>query len=152
VIRFETREEIDRSIGDIWAYAADIARHPEWMGVTEARLTHGDGTTVGARATERIRMGPKVFDVDLEVSRADPPHRIGWRIAGRGPLSGEVTLDLEPIGADRTRATWSGRLGLTGIWWVLEPVLAAEIRAGEATELRRLKTRMETTASTAVPA
>jgi len=70
--------------------------------------------------------------------------------AGGSPLAGEVALDLEPLGPDRTRAVWSGSMGLTGLWRVVEPLMAAEMKNGEAAELRRLKERLER--DTAAPA
>ena len=60
-------------------------------------------------------------------------------------MSGAVALDLEPLGPERTRAIWSGSLGLRGLWRVIEPLMAAEVKAGEAAELRRLKENLETT-------
>lgn len=147
MIRFETEQTIERPAADIWAYAADIPRHPEWMGVTDARIVHGTGTEVGARAVERMRMGPRTLDVGFEVSGAIPARQIAWRVAGGGPLVGDVSLDLEPLGPDRTRAVWSGSIELTGLWRLLEPLMAGEVKSGEAAELRRLKANLE-----AVPA
>ena len=39
---FVMEETIAGSPDEIWAYAADIRRHPEWMGVTDARVVRGD--------------------------------------------------------------------------------------------------------------
>lgn len=150
MIRFETEQTIARSANDIWTYAVDVLRHPEWMGVTEARIVRGTGMEVGSRAVERIKFGPRSVDVEFEVSGSIPARRIAWRIAGGSPLSGDVTLDLEPLGAERTRAVWSGSLGLTGFWRVIEPLMAAEVKAGEAAELGRLKENLETTPTAAI--
>jgi uncharacterized protein YndB with AHSA1/START domain len=68
MIRFETEQTISRSAEDVWTYAADILRHPEWMAVTDARIVRGTGTEVGAGATERIRLGPRSVDVELETT------------------------------------------------------------------------------------
>ncbi len=148
MITFETEQTIARSADDVWTYAADILRHPEWMGVTDARIVRGSGSEVGAGATERIKLGPRSVDIELEVSASVPARQIAWRLTGDGPLSGDFTLDLEPLGQQRTRAVWSGSLGLKGLWRLLEPLMAAEMKAGEAAELRRLKENLETAAST----
>jgi hypothetical protein len=150
MIKFETEQTIARSADDFWTYAADILRHPEWMGVTHARIVQGAGTEVGAHAVERMKLGPRSVDVHLEVSGSIPARRIAWRVAGGSPLTGDV-LDLEPIGPERTRAVWSGWVALTGLWRLLEPLMAAEVKAGEAAELRRLKENLEMTLA-AVPA
>lgn len=143
MIRFETEQSIDRPPADVWTYAADIRRHPEWMGVADARIVQGQGTEVGARALERIKVGPRSVDVEFEVSASIPERRIAWTVLPGSPLAGEVALDLEPIDAHATRAVWSGWLGLSGLWRVMEPLMAAEIRSGEARELRRLKDNLE---------
>ena len=145
MIRFETEQTIACSADDVWAYAADVLRHPEWMGVTDARIIRGTGTEVGSHALERVRLGPRSVDVEFLVSESIPGRRIAWRVVGGSPLSGDVALDLESLGPERTQAIWSGSLGLRGLWRVIEPLMAAEIKAGEAAELRRLKENLETT-------
>ena len=147
MIAFQTEQTIERRAHEVWSYAANIARHPEWMGVLEAHLVSGQPTEVGVRGVERMKLGPRIFDVDIQVSTSIPDRRIGWRMSGGSPFTGEVTLDLEPLGPDRTRAVWSGSIGLTGWWRLLEPLMAAEVKTGEAAELRRLKETLE-----AVPA
>ena len=145
MITFETDQTIDRSADDIWAYASDILRHPEWMGVTDARIVEGTGTEVGARAIERIKMGPRTADVEFTVAESIPARRLRWTVAGRSPMSGDVTLDLEALAADQTHVVWSGSIGMNGLWRLLEPLMAGEVKSGEAAELRRLKANLETT-------
>lgn len=144
MIRFETAQTIARSALDVWSYAADILRHPEWMGVLDARVISGQSTEVGARAIERLRLGPRTVEVQLEVSESVPSRRVAWRMAGGSPFTGEVSLDLEALGPSDTRAVWSESIGLTGLWRLVEPLMAAEVKAGEAAELRRLKENLET--------
>jgi hypothetical protein len=143
MIRFQAEQTIERAAQDVWSYAADVTRHPDWMGVTEARFVSGRPTDVGTRAIERVKLGPRNVDVQLEVSGSIPARRIAWRMAGGSPITGEVTLDLESLGPDRTRAVWSGSIGLSGWWRLIEPLIAAEVKAGEAGELRRLKETLE---------
>jgi hypothetical protein len=143
MIRFDTEQTIERSAADVWAYATDILRHPEWMGVTDARLLRGNGADVGDAAIEHVKLGPREAEVEVRVSASVPARQIAWTVAGRSPIAGDVRLDLEALGPERTRAVWSGWLGLTGIWRILEPLMAAEIRSGEAAELLRLKANLE---------
>jgi uncharacterized membrane protein len=143
MIRFETEQTIGRSADEVWAYAADILRHPEWMGVTDARIVRGRGSEVGSSAIEHVKMGPRTVEVEVSVTEAIPARRLRWTVAGRSPLRGDVTLELEPLGADQTRAVWSGSMGMRGLWRLLEPVMAGEVAQGEAAELRRLKANLE---------
>jgi hypothetical protein len=143
MIRFETEQTIGRSADDVWAYAADILRHPEWMGVVDARIVRGTGTEVGSTAIEHVKMGPRTIEAEFSVTEAIPARRLRWTVAGRSPMRGDVTLELERLGPDRTRVVWSGSMGMRGIWRLLEPVMAREVKEGEAAELRRLKANLE---------
>lgn len=143
MIRFQTEQTIERPANDIWAYAADFRRHPEWMGVTDARIVEGQGNEVGTRALEGVRLGPRKVQVEVVVAASVPGRRIAWTIAGHSPLAGDVSLDLESVAPDRTRAVYSGAIGLKGVWRLIEPLLAREVKAGEAAELVRLKDNVE---------
>ena len=141
--RFVTEQTIARSAQDVWAYAADIVRHPEWMTVTDAQIVQGDGTRAGARGRERVRFGPFGWDIEFEVADADPGRRIAWKAVRGAPFDLEVTLDLEPIGPASTKATYGADIRLHGLWRLLSPMVAMEAKAGPARELQRLKTQVE---------
>jgi uncharacterized membrane protein len=143
MIRFETQQTIARPAQDVWTYAADILRHPEWMAVTDARVVRGQGTQAGARGRARSRFGPFEWDVEFEVAEAEPGRRIVWRAVGGAPFQLEVALDLEPFGPASTRATYRAAIQLHGLWRLLTPFVAIEGRAGPARELQSLKERVE---------
>ena len=84
MIQSKTEQTIERPAADIWAYAADILRHPEWMGVTDARLMRGTGADAGSRGRERLALGPFKWDVVFEVTEAvaGPTHRLALRQRG----------------------------------------------------------------------
>lgn len=143
MVKFRAETTIARSAEDIFAYAADVARHPEWMGVTDAKLISGHQTEVGARAAETLKFGPRTIPFTFEVVEVEPNRRIVWRTVDGGALNAEGGLQLVPEGPTSTRATYFGSMGLRGVWRLLEPLMAAEIRAGESAELERLKAKME---------
>ncbi|MEO8229592.1 MAG: SRPBCC family protein [Chloroflexota bacterium] len=147
MIRFESEQTIDRSAEDVWAYAADVTEHPKWMAVEDAAIVRGTSGELGAVFRETIRMGPRRYVAELVVSESTPGRSIAWRVAGGVPLAGEARLDLEALGPRRTRARWSGGFRLTGLWRVLEPVMAGEVRSSEAAELVRLKGILEAPAT-----
>ncbi len=143
MITFETEQTIARSADDVWAYAADILRHPEWMAVTDARIMRGKGTEVGARGRERLVLGPFRWDLEFEVTEALPGRRIVWRSAAGAPFGLEVALDLEPAGPGSTRATYVATIQMHGLWRLVSPLVAMEGKAGPARELQRLKENVE---------
>lgn len=141
--RFVSERTIARSAEDVWAYAADILRHPEWMAVKDARVVQGDGTRTGARGRERMRFGPFSWDVEFEVADAVPGRRIVWKAVGGGPFDLEVALDLDAVGPTSTKATYGADIRLHGLWRLLSPMVAVEARSGPARELQQLKARVE---------
>lgn len=134
---------IERSADEIWSYAADIARHPQWMAVSTAEALAGRGDRVDDRGRERMRFGPITRDVEFTVVVAEPGRRVVWRPGEGAPIAGDLTLELEALGPSRTRATYGGHFEGRGILRWLQPLLSAEMRAGPAKELRRLKAAVE---------
>ena len=122
---------IERSAQDVWAYAADIVRHAEWMTVTDARIVQGDGTQVGARGRERVRFGPFGWDVRvrgrrgragasdrLEVCPRSPVRSHGhagprahWPSVDQGELRGGHPTARRCGGCCRRWSRWRPRLG-----------------------------------------
>jgi len=141
--RFVSEQTIARSAEDVWAYAADIVRHPEWMAVADARVVEGDGTQTGARGRERMRFGPFGWDVEFEVADSVPGRRIVWKAVRGAPFDLEVTLDLEAVGSASSKATYGADLRLHGLWLLLSPIVAMEAKSGPARELQRLKAQVE---------
>ena len=141
--RFVSEATIARSAEDVWAYAADIVRHPEWMAVADAQVVEGDGTRTGARGRERMRFGPFGWDVEFEVADAVPGRRIAWKSVSGAPFDVEVALDLEPVGPASTKATYAAAIRLHGVWRLLSPVVAMEAKSGPARELQQLKAQVE---------
>jgi uncharacterized membrane protein len=153
MVAFTSEQIIERSAAAVYDLAVDVLRHPQWMNVLDARLISGEPSTVGARASEHMRVGPRTYDIEFELTEADPGRRITWRVTRGGPFTGEVTLGLEPIEPDRTRATYAGRIDLKGLRRLIAPFMTNEIRAEEAGELVRLKALAEAqSAGATVPA
>jgi uncharacterized membrane protein len=143
VITTKTEQLIERPAAEVWAYAADIVRHPKWMNVSDAALLRGTGSEVGARGRERLALGPFKWDVEFEVAEAVRDRRIVWRSVSGAPFDLEISLDLEPAGPMATKATYGAALQPHGIWRLLSPLMAAEGKAGPERELRRLKEDVE---------
>jgi uncharacterized protein YndB with AHSA1/START domain len=141
--RFVTEQTIARSADDVWTYATDVVRHPQWMTITDARIIQGDGSKIGDRGRERMRFGPFGWDVEFEVAEAVPGRRIVWKAVGGAPFDLAVSLDLEPVGPTSTKATYAADIRLHRLWGLLGPIVAMEGKAGPERELRRLKAQVE---------
>jgi uncharacterized membrane protein len=143
MINLRAELTIDRPADEVWAYAADIGRHPQWMTVTTAESLQGTGSHVGDRGRERMRLGPFTREAEFTVVAAEPGHRIVWRAGGGAPFTGDLALELEALGPSTTRATYSGSFRVRGLLRLLEPLMASEAKQAPARELRKLKEALE---------
>ena len=149
--RYEAQAEIARSADEVWRYAADIVRHPDWMSVSSARVLSGDGAQVGARGVGRQVLGPIQVDIEFEVAEAEPGRRLQWRSTDPR-FDFVVTLDLEPVGPADSRARYTAAIAMHGVWRLMSPLIALEGEKSFRAELARLKSRVESNAPMAVAA
>jgi uncharacterized membrane protein len=143
MFRFSSQQTVQRPAGEIWRYATEVERHPEWMALLDARRLDADMTTVGSRGVHRMTFAGRPIEVEMAVATVERDRRIGWRALRGGPFRAEVTIELEPVDATTTRVTWGGWMAFTGLMRLLEPLLAGEVRRNEAAELVKLKANLE---------
>lgn len=140
---YEATVTINRPADEIWRYATDILRHPDWMNASDPRILVGTGSHVGDRGKEVLHLGPIKLDMAFEVSRAEPGRRIAWRAVDDPSLDYEVALELEPIDPESTRATYRATVTLRGRWRLIAPLMMMEGAAGVKRELELLKVQVE---------
>lgn len=126
--------EVKASIDRMWDRLLDpqvIAR--------AAGSTEGARPLAGRRYSVTVRIGIAFIKLpvtmEVEMYDLEPPGRGKMRMLGTGPgtgLEGQSTIQLEPLGADRTRLSWSaettvhGRLAEFGAT-ILEPLIKRTI-------------------------
>jgi hypothetical protein len=138
-----TTIEVDRSAGDVFAYATDPTRFSEWQqGVTGGHME--DSTpAVGTRCHTTRRIGGADRPSVSEVTHIDPPRT--WGVTGiDGPIRAIVDLTVQPLTTDRSRLTISVDFTGHGIGKLLVPLMVRREAAKEMpTNLATLKQRLE---------
>jgi uncharacterized protein YndB with AHSA1/START domain len=135
---------IEAPLEKVWAAAADLASHAEWMADAESitflsEQRRGPGT----RMEVATKVGPFRTNDVIEVVEWVEQRRIGVRHTGL--VTGEGAFEIEAVRAATTRFTWSEQL--TFPWYVggaltargAAPVLGAIWKRN----LRRLKLLLE---------
>lgn len=147
MISYQSDVVIERPLDEVSAFALDPDSHTRWMGdvVGVTRLSAGE-LAVGSRFQYAIRKGPMSFDPTFRVTAFEPGRRIEYQSEPGGPLTWTASLVFEALDDHRTRVSSVGRIGFGGLRRLLEPLMAAEVRAGEAAELAALKSVLETAA------
>jgi uncharacterized protein YndB with AHSA1/START domain len=141
-----TSAEIDRPAAEVFAYATDPARFPEWQkGVVDGHMDGpGDGTpAVGATCVTTRRIGGASRPSTSELVLIDPPR--AWGVRGTdGPIRAAVDVLVEPVTGSRSRLTISVDFTGHGIGKILVPLMVRrEARKEMPGNMAALKQRME---------
>jgi len=95
---------------EVWDYAADLARNPEWMADAESiAFTSAQTEGVGTAFDCLTKIGPISATDKIEVTEWDPPNTLG--IVHRGAVTGTGRFTLSPT-AEGTLFIWSEDLAL----------------------------------------
>src|SRR6266581_6110025 len=136
--------EVERSAEDVFAYATDPTRFPEWQqGVIDGHMDQPGIPAVGARCLTTRRIGGGNRQSTSEVVHIDPPKT--WRVRGiDGPIRAAVDVLVEPVTGSRSRLTISVDFTGHGIGKILVPLMVRrEARKEMPENIAALKQRLE---------
>ncbi len=140
----EVSVEIRAPLEAVWAAAADLGSHTEWMADAESiTFLTARQRGLGTRMEVATRIGPLRTKDIMEVTDWEDRRRIGVRHTGL--VTGRGAFELEEVDPATTRFTWRERL--TFPWYLggsliarlASPVLGAVWKRN----LTRLKSRLE---------
>ena len=138
-----TTAEIARPAAEVFAYATDAARFPEWQkGVVDGHMD-GPADSAGARCMMTRRIGGANRISISELVHVNPPR--SWRVEGRdGPVRAAVDVLVEPVTDARSRLTITVDFTGHGIGKLLVPLMVRpEARKEMPVNMAALKHRME---------
>jgi uncharacterized protein YndB with AHSA1/START domain len=144
--------EIARSPVDVFAYATDLSRYPEWQGgVGSARLQGAGPIRAGSRAVMTRRVGPRMVEYIEEMAELDPPWSWTVRSIGGLPVTALAKTVIEPLDdGKRSRVTITLDFEARGIGRLLLPLVvrrqARKTLPEEARELKQILERPHATA------
>jgi uncharacterized membrane protein len=137
-----TSVEIARSPEDVFAYVADLPRHPEWQDGLVSVTVETDGPSrVGTRVVHRRKLGPKTVATTSEITAYDPPRVLGFRGID-GPIRGEGSQRVEPVG-DGSRVLFEMELEGYGLGKLMLPMARRQAARQVAASHQKLKRILE---------
>jgi hypothetical protein len=143
MIKFRSEATIARPVTDVRAFLSKTDRYREWMPVDNVHMIRGGSDQSGSVVAMSMGgPGGKRYDMEFEIADASP-QRFVWRTLRGGPMVGEYRAELEPVDAANTHVVYAGEVSLKGIWRLLSPLVARELRNGEASELKKMKQILE---------
>jgi uncharacterized protein YndB with AHSA1/START domain len=139
------RVEIDRPPDEVFQYATDPSRLPDWQeSALDARVQGGGALGVGSRLVVTRRIGRGERTMTTELTTHDPPRSWGGRGID-GPVRGIFTLTVEPLdGGARSRVTIEFDFEGHGLGRLLVPLFVRpQVRKEMPRNMRALKERLE---------
>lgn len=134
--------DVAAPLQQVWDYASDIARQPEWMHeMKRVEMLTPPPVRPGSRGRATVRIFGVSTTDDVVITHFDPPIKFAIRHEGR--FTGEGLLTFTATSSSTTRIDWMEYLrppilpNLGG--FVQRPLLGAIFRA----DLRRLKQIVE---------
>jgi uncharacterized protein YndB with AHSA1/START domain len=135
--------DIARAPDEVFAYATDPTRFPEWQAdVVRVDPVTGPLSVVGARFTTTRRIGRAERTMTQELTEITPPRT--WSARGvDGPIRPSATITVEPHGDDSSRVTFTLDFDGHGIGVALVPLVRRQAAKGAPVSYRKLKERLE---------
>ncbi|GAA5043407.1 uncharacterized protein YndB with AHSA1/START domain [Thermocatellispora tengchongensis] len=93
----------------VFAVLTDWPRHEEWMLLTRAEVTGGDGRSVGSGLAAFTGLGPVGFTDTMEITRWIPPHTVEVRHTG-GLVRGTGRFHVLPRAGGGSTIVWEESL------------------------------------------
>jgi len=128
MIEFTIQTEVGRPPPEVFAFATDPGRLPEWQTNTVSAVPVEDGPLrVGSRLRE-VHRGPggKELESLVEVSELESDRRFGLKMI-EGPLPVDGHLRFEPDG-EGTRVSFTVQARPTGAMRVAQPLLRLALK------------------------
>lgn len=143
MINYETEVIVDRPVEQVYKFATDVARWEDWTEMTGTHLVSGNNLLVGSQVEATMKMGPMRQTMVFQAAAVEENRRLAWKTVSKGALEWDGNFSFEPQGPSSTRVVSSGQIRLNGLLKLSEPLIAAEVRSGEAKELVKLKELLE---------
>jgi carbon monoxide dehydrogenase subunit G len=137
--------DISRRPEDVFSYATDVSRFPEWQGGVVSARRQGNGALgLGSRAVVTRRVGSRELARTEEITELNPP--MTWTVRGvGGPVMATAKGRIEPLdGGKVARLTIAIDFDAHGIAKLFVPfVLRRQTRKQLPRNEQRLKELLE---------
>jgi polyketide cyclase/dehydrase/lipid transport protein len=146
MINYDTDVIVDRPIEQVFRFMLDVRRYDDWTDMRGTHLVTGDRLQRGSQVQTTLALGPKKETAVFEVVEYEENRKLVWKTVSKGALEWDAQYAFEPQGASATHLISTGQIRLKGALKLTEPLMAGEIKNGEAKELVKLKELIEQSA------
>ena len=142
MIKSEFSIVINRPVEEVFAFANDLERDPQWMAsVSERKKTSEGPVGVGTTFHDTGTLLGRKVENNYEVTEYEPNAKLGIKTVS-GSIQIEATSTCEPVEGG-TRFTMAGEAEVAGMIKFAESIIARVMKSQLEADLARLKDLME---------
>ena len=131
---------VQRSIEEVFDYAAQFDRHPEWQG--DLKSVTADGPPgVGATGSQTRQIGPRAHTTQWRMSAYERPSILGWEVLS-GPMRPVGSMRFSAEGTS-TRVDFEMAMNPRGWMKLMGPLLDRQSQKVVAGQLAKFKDILE---------
>jgi carbon monoxide dehydrogenase subunit G len=143
MIRIEESIQVRQPRDRVFEFLTDLDNLAKWQtGVVQSKPLSQGPVRVGYQFEETAKVGPWKLHNVCTVTDLKANERFAFEAKSSGPLDYEGSFNLQPV-AGGTRLTLSGSARLKGLWRLLQPVLAGDLRKETRTEMETIRRLLE---------
>ena len=141
MITYSSDVTIDRPPSDVLDALLDADTYSKWTPMVDVEFDGAERPGVGTTGRFRMAEGPIKGLLEMRIAELDPGRRLVVKVTH--PSMDWTAISTVAAEGAGTRLTYAGELGFKGWRRLLEPIMAGEVRKGEAREAMRLKAVLE---------
>lgn len=141
MITYSSDVSIDRPPSDVLDALLDADTYSKWTPMVDVEFDGAERPGVGTTGRFRMAEGPIKGLLEMRIAELDPGRRLVVKVTH--PSMDWTAISTVAAEGAGTRLTYAGELGFKGWRRLLEPIMAGEVRKGEAREAMRLKAVLE---------
>lgn len=143
MITYQGEIVLNRPVSEVFDYVTTFENFPKWSDTHSVkRLTNGSGG-VGTRLLIDMGQGPMRSEIEFDTTGWEQDRLWAFQSVTNGPIGWNGNYGFHAVGPSETRVTMEGQVTLRGWRRLLEPIVKAELRRAEQTELEKLKGLIE---------
>ncbi|MBU2889732.1 MULTISPECIES: SRPBCC family protein [Celeribacter] len=142
-MKFSTRQDIEAPADFVFGHITDfegLERQAMRRGIDFSRKSPTQPRGVGAGWTLKVPFRGKLRDLDAEITEFDAPNAL-MAMAKSGGLNMEITTELVPLSAQRTRVTFGYDVRPTTL---SARILVQSVKFAKSTLQKRFEKRVKT--------
>lgn len=142
MITFHDSIEVSQKPDRVFAFISDLNNLPKFQAeVVQSRVITPGPVRLGTRFEELVKLGPWRVPTQCVVTEFDEQGKLAFEASSK-PVKYEGAFTVEPA-APGSRVTIRGIAQLQGLWRLLQPLLAGDVRKGLRHELLAIKRHTE---------